>query len=132
MKYLGIDYGQKRIGFALSDPQESFAMPLSVFSHFVYMEDVAEEVEKICTRESVDEIVIGESKDFSGKENKIMNEVHNLKEELEARLKIPVHLHPEFMTSMEADRIQGKTEMRDASAAALILKSYLDVKHNNK
>ena len=135
MKYLGIDYGAKRVGFATSDPTESFAFPLSVFSEFDRLEDVTSEVVNICKKEKIDEIVIGESKDFSGNENKIMEEVKPLVKELKEKLKIPVHLHPEFLTSMEADQIQGKTSMRDASAAAIILKSYLDTinnKNNNK
>ena len=45
-------------------------------------------------------------------------------------LGIPIYTHPEFMTSLEAERLQGKNDMHDASAAALILKSYLDVKNN--
>ncbi len=130
MKYLGIDYGVKRVGFAVSDPSESFALPLQVFSLHLSMKDVADEAERICKTENIDEIVVGESKDFSGKDNKIMEEIKLFKKEIEERLKIPVHFHPEFLTSMEADQLQGKSKMRDASAAALILKSYLDTKHN--
>lgn len=128
MKYLGIDYGAKRVGFALSDASLSFAMPHSVFTNFSNFEDVVAEAERISKEEKIDEIVVGESKDFGGKDNAIMDEVKPFVKNLEERLKIPVHLHPEFMSSMEADQIQGKTEMRDASAAAIILKSYLDTK----
>ena len=51
--------------------------------------------------------------------------VENLK-----KLGLSVHLHPEFLTSAEAERLQGKNHMHDASAAALILKSYLETKNN--
>ena len=132
MKYLGIDYGAKRVGFAVSDPTESFAFPLSVFSDFDSMKSVADEIERVVKKEGIDEIVMGESKDFSGQENKIMKEIKLLVKELEDRVKIPLHLHPEFLTSMEADQIQGNNKMHDASAAALILKSYLDTKNNKQ
>jgi len=41
---------------------------------------------------------------------------------------LTVRLEPEFLTSAEAERVQGKNDKIDASAAALILKSYLDKK----
>ena len=49
-----------------------------------------------------------------------------LKSVLEGELEIPVYLEPEFYTSAEAERVQGKSALTDASAAALILKSYLE------
>ena len=133
MKYLGIDYGSKRVGLAVSDFSESFAMPLKVISDFASLEDLLDEVERICKDEDIDEIVVGESKDFSQKDNKIMKEIKLFAKKLKERLKIPIHMHPEFLTSQEAKRLQGKNEMHDASAAALILKSYLETnKHDAK
>jgi RNase H-fold protein (predicted Holliday junction resolvase) len=57
-----------------------------------------------------------------------MKSVKILKENLENETQLPVHLHPEFMTSLEAERLQGHNDMHDASAAAIILKSYLETK----
>ena len=50
-----------------------------------------------------------------------------LKKQLEAKGFI-VHLEPEFMTSVQAERLQGKNAKSDSSAAALILQAYLDKK----
>ena len=58
-----------------------------------------------------------------------MKDIVPFAKSLETELRIPVYMHPEFMTSQEAERIQGKNSMHDASAAALILKSYLDTHH---
>ena len=127
MKYLGIDYGSKRIGLAMSDPLESFALPFSVISN---SEDLLDEIEKICNEQKVESVVVGESRDFSQKENQIMEEIKPFVKSLGERLGLPVHLHPEFMTSQEAQQLQGKNEMHDASAAAIILKSFLDTKHD--
>ena len=125
MKYLGVDYGSKRVGLAVSDFSESFAMPLKVISDFASLEDLLDEVERICKDEDIDEIVVGESKDFSQKDNKIMKEIKLFAKKLKEKLKI--------LTSQEAKRLQGKNEMHDASAAALILKSYLETnKHDAK
>ncbi len=131
MKYLGIDFGSKRIGLAVSDASESFAMPLRVLSHAGNMKDIVEEVEAVCLAEKVDAVVVGESKDFAQQDNEIMKEVRVFVEELKQKTGLPVHLHPEFMTSLEAEQIQGKNNMLDASAAAIILKSYLDTLSNN-
>ena len=70
--------------------------------------------------------MIGESRDLDGRGNEVLKDIMFLKGALEQELSIQVYLEPEFYTSAEAERIQGKTEMHDASAAALILKSYLE------
>ena len=123
MKYLGIDYGSKRVGVAVSDEMGKFA-----FAKAVLVNDrmLLMAIRKICTEEKVEMIVLGESKDYQGEDNPIMKRILKHKNELEAELGLPVHLEPEFMTSAQAEHIQGKTAMHDASAAALILQSYLD------
>src|SRR4051812_10488030 len=113
MKYLGIDYGSKRVGLALSDSGESFALPHKVITDFTDFKEVAGEVEKVCKAQKIVEIVVGESKDYKGEENQIMKDVKLFVEELRKRLNIPVHLHPEFLTSLEAEQIQGKNNMTD-------------------
>ena len=128
MKYLGIDFGSKRIGLAVSDETNSFALPLSVLDN---SSNLVEELVKICKENNVGEIVVGESLDFSQKENEIMKEINIFVKKLENSLNLPTHTHPEFMTSQEAERLQGKNNMLDESEAAIILKSYLDLKSNN-
>ena len=123
MRYLGIDFGRKRIGVAVSDESGSFAFPLTVLSN---AEDLLDEIALICKENKIEEIVVGESMDFSFKENEIMKEIVPFAESLKKALQLPVRMHPEFLTSQEARRLQGKNEMNDASAAAIILKSYLD------
>ncbi len=125
MKYIGIDYGTKRTGIALSDDGGMMAFPREVLA--VTTEDsLVEEIKKICTEEGVEEVVMGESKNSQGEDNTVMKFILPLKEALEKELGLPVHLEPEFMTSMHADVGQGRTPLRDASAAALILQRYLD------
>jgi putative holliday junction resolvase len=123
MRYLGIDYGEKRVGLALSDEQGDFSYPLSVIQN---SDNLVSEIKDICKENNVGTIVIGESKNFNQEENPIMKSVKVLKSNLEKETVLPVKLHPEFMTSLEAERLQGHNDMHDASAAALILKSYLE------
>ena len=123
MRYMGIDYGRKRVGVALSDENAEFAMP-----EVVLQNDGAlyETINKLATDRGVCGIVVGESRDFSGKANKIQEDIITFKKVLEDKYGLPVHLEPEILTSREASHIQGEGKMLDASAAALILKSYLD------
>jgi len=124
MKYLGIDYGEKRVGVAVSDDSGSLAFAKTVLPNDKYL---LENVWRICAEEKIDEIIMGESFNFSGEPNFIMKDILNFKKEIE-RHGLKVYLEPEFLTSAEAERIQGKNAKIDASAAALILKSYLDKK----
>lgn len=118
------------MGIAISDEEGRIAFPKSVIPAG---KNLVSAVMKICADENVGEIVIGESKDFSGTDNPIMTQILRFVAELRKETGLPVHLEPEFFTSAEAERIQGKNDMIDASAAALILKSYLDkIESSNK
>jgi putative Holliday junction resolvase len=123
MKLLGIDYGAKRVGVAISDDGGSIAFAKIVLPA---SPNLVFDIGKICMEEKVEAIILGESKDFSGKDNPVMKDIHILKAELEKTLKIPVYFEPELMTSMEAKHIQGDNDMNDASAAAIILQSYIN------
>ena len=125
MKYLGIDFGSKRIGLAISDEAGEFSFPLTVLSNSTKL---IEEISKICSENKIEVVVVGESKDFSLKENEIMKEIAPFVENLKKSINIPIYMYPEFFTSEEAQRLQGKNDMHDASAAALILKHFLSSK----
>lgn len=122
IKLIAIDYGEKRVGVASTDESGAFALPR------VVLPNDSELVDKILAlklKEGVEKVVIGESKNFSGEANPIMEKILELKKALEEK-GVEVVLHPEILTTMEARQIQGQTDMTDASAAALILKSYID------
>ncbi len=125
MRYLGIDYGAKRVGVAVSDERGDFAYPFAVVENF---DGLLDEIAAICKENNIGEIVVGESKNYAQEENEIMKEILPFVGDLRKALGLPVHLHPEFLTSREAEQLQGHNDMHDASAAALILKSYLETK----
>jgi RNase H-fold protein (predicted Holliday junction resolvase) len=87
------------------------------------------EIKEIADKNYIKEIVMGESKNYKGEANDILAESLEFKKSLE-NLGLKVYLEPEFMTSINAERFQGKTDMLDASAAALILQSFLDKKQS--
>ena len=139
MKYLGIDYGSKRVGLSLSDEEGKIAFPYKIIKNDL---ELADNIHNICGEEEISAIILGESHDLSGKPNKIMGSIEEFKRNLEAELDLPVYFQKEFMTTVEA-RGRGGKEINnakkigkikqaaaDASAAALILQRYLDKKNN--
>jgi putative Holliday junction resolvase len=131
MRFLGIDYGTKRVGVALSDEAAQFAMPLSVISNSKNLAHLVKEVAEIAKKNGVTDIVLGESKNYKGEANAILEKSLEFKKSLE-ETGFVVHLEPEFMTSAHAEKFQGKNDLLDASAAALILQSFLDSSKNEK
>ncbi len=122
MRILGIDYGKKRVGIALSDEEGKFALPKAVISAGP---DLADEIEVLAKKSKVKTIVIGESRDYGGRENAIIINIHVVERQLKEK-GFEVILEEEYGTSLEASRFQGKNEMHDASAAAIILQRYLE------
>lgn len=125
MKFLGIDYGTKRIGFALSDQNGRIAFPKEVVKN---NGELFRKITEVIKAEGVSEVVVGESLDFAGLPNPLMKEIDFFVAKLERKFKVPVHLEKEFLTSVEARRY-GEGGQVDASAAALILQRYLDKKN---
>lgn len=128
-RYLGIDFGSKRVGVALSDESNTIATPKAVFPNDRYL---FSEIKNLCEGYKVTAIVMGDSVDFKGNPNSIMKDALFFKGELERDLDLPVHLEPEFMTSQQAVREQGENKLLDASAAAIILQSYLNGLKNGR
>ena len=126
MRLLAIDYGEKRVGIASTDETGCFALPRAVWPND---ETLVAKILKLKDKEGVEKIIIGESRNLDGSANPIQKEIERFKNELKGRGGgVEVVFHPEVFTTVEARRLQGETGMTDASAAALVLKSYLDSK----
>ena len=123
MKYLGIDYGSKHIGIAISDPDGTMAFPRSVIDA---TKDPVSEIAELCKKEGVEKIVVGDSRNFKNMPNTIMKKVMPFTDALHKLTGIPVVFILEAMSSQEARRTQGENDMNDASAAAIILQSHID------
>jgi len=85
-------------------------------------------VDDVCAliaRENVGAVVIGESRSLAGGDNPIVKEAHAFGEELFTRAGVPIFFESEIFTSAEARRAAPPRAAVDASAAALILTSYL-------
>lgn len=139
---MGIDYGSKRVGVALSDDGAAMAFPKKVIQN-KGIPALVKELHELCASEKVSEIVIGDSRDYHGRPNEIMKEIEAFSVVLQEEIKMPVHFQLEFMTSAQASQpsaggkprgdtrekkegLKGDAALIDASAAALILQSFLD------
>lgn len=131
MRYLGIDFGSKKVGLAFSDEAGTMGFPHSIVANSPRLLD---ELCALIAKENVGAVVLGESRNLAGGENPIAKDARELGRQLGERAGIPVFYESEVFTSTEARRAPEK-EMKsrstkrkgaiDDSAAALILTSYL-------
>lgn len=131
MRYLGIDYGSSKIGLALSDEAGTMGFPSDIVSNTPRLVD---EIGARIAKENVGAVVIGESKNLDGTDNPIAESARAFGTQLSTHTGVPVFYESEVFTSVEAKRPpskEGKSRspkkhtVVDASAAALILTSYL-------
>ncbi len=122
MRHLGIDFGSKKIGLALSDESGVMAFPHAVVPN---NQDFLAYLFALIQEKKVAVVVIGQSLDKAGKPNAIQAAIEDLVVAITLEAGLPVHLEPEQFTTQAALRLQGRTTQTDASAAALILDNYL-------
>lgn len=130
-RFLGIDFGTKRIGLAISDENRRLAFPKEVIFND---KNTLSRIEEVVKEENIFEIVVGESTNFYGTSNPVDEQIKTFIVKLQDKVGLPVRTQKEFMTSVEARRYKDKnnnkkesnTNSVDAGAAALILQRYLD------
>lgn len=123
---MGIDYGEKRIGLALSDEGKNFAFPHSVIAN---NKNAIREIKKICEENKVDKIILGQSLNYNNRPNPVMKEIESFRDSLKKETGLQIIYQTETLTTQEARRTQGDIEKIDASAAALILRSFIEKKN---
>jgi len=123
MRFLGIDYGTKRIGVALSDTEGRLAFPHTILPNDA---KVFEKLAKILKEKGVAQLVIGESVNAAGGPNAVAAEIDDFTATLGTNFQLPIHKEKEFLTTVEARRYAPQGGQVDSSAAALILQRYLD------
>ena len=132
MKYLGIDYGSKRLGLAFGDDVNFIATPKMVFPNDKFL---LRDLKEIIQKYEIDAIVCGDSKDSNMNDNPIMKDAKRFMKLLEVETGKDVFFELEFMSSHQAERtnheLEGRDVFVDASAAAIILQSYLEKIKNN-
>ena len=133
MRYLAIDYGDKRTGLALCDPAETIASPLAVIEG---QKDLLKKIKDIVTSEEVGAAVIGLPLNMDGSKGFQAELVLKFAERLKTHLDIPVHFQDERLSSFGAEQKLAPAELKpqkkkkylDAVAAAEILEAFLELK----
>ena len=118
---LGIDYGLKRVGVAVSDQRGAVAFPRDTFSND---KALLGRLSSLIQKEHITAVVIGDSRNAKGDDNPINSEAKKFGKDLQHLISIPIFFEPEFYTSAEARQHTGK-KVVDAEAAAIILNSYI-------
>jgi len=135
---LGIDYGDSRTGFSISDAGNSLARTLETFSA-KGMEKVKIRAIELVKEHNAEKIVLGFPKNMDGTIGDRGKKSRKLAALLENETNIPVILWDERLTTVSAHNLMNETNVRgkkrkdsvDKIAAAFILQSYLDsIKHN--
>ena len=129
-RILGIDFGKKRVGIAISDPLCMIAMPLET----VERKKIEEGIKEILERFLVKRIIIGYPLRTNGKKGKRAEEVEKFAEKIKEKFNIEIELWDERYSTLQAERIMKEMNRKpsrekervDRIAASLILQSYLD------
>ncbi len=146
MKYLGLDYGSKKIGIAISDDRASLAFPRDIIPND---EKHIEFIQHLCDQEEIRDIVIGKSFDLDKKDNAIERHITAFIKLLNKEKKYVIHRIDERMStsliasetrhsfqkkqtsktfSKNAKSVRANSKDDDAKVAALILQNFLDSK----
>lgn len=142
MKHLGIDYGTKKIGLAVSDKRGKIAFPKSIIPN---NPDIIQSIFNIIKNEDIEKIVIGKSLDPWGSENIVQKHIdtfikkisHSFSGEIieqdERGSSVAARSHLWGKGNIENEAWTGKKNKKrrdhvDAGAAAVILQRYLDKK----
>ena len=132
-RLLAIDYGEKRLGLAISDPNQIISKPLKTLilsdSKYIY-----NELEKIISDYEIQKLIIGLPLGMDGKNTQQTSKVEAFKENLQNKISIPIILFDERLSSVSAKKSlisQGiktghnKSKI-DQTAAAIFLQHFLD------
>lgn len=132
-RVLAIDYGERRIGLAVSNPEIDFVSGLPTLDRKTLREPVVEAIARIVTERQVDRVVLGIPYTMAGEEGPQALEVRAFEAELAAALDVPVVEWDERLTTEAARRTlremgRSEREMRghlDQLAAVLMLESFV-------
>ena len=133
-RILCLDYGEKRIGLALSDPLKIIAYPYKTIINFG-LNKLKYEIKKIIAKEAIESIVIGLPIGLNGKDTIQTKKVREFRLQI-LDLNIPIHFEDERLSSLAAAKSMKMEKIKtgfnkgmiDKRAAAIILQQFLDKK----
>lgn len=140
MRIMGLDFGSKTVGVAISDPLLLTAQGIEIIRRKEEnkLRQTLARIEELIVEYGVTEIVLGLPKNMNDTEGIRAQLSLEFKEKLERRTGLPVHMWDERLTTVEADNIMKEAGIRrenrkdyvDMIAAQLILEGYLEYGKN--
>lgn len=129
MKILGIDYGEKRIGLAISDESLTFARELTILSP----KEFWQQLNQLISDQQISKIVLGWPLNMSGEETEKTREVKSFKSKVESQTGLVVDIIDERLSSVMAQNLPGGKKNVDSLAAQILLQNYLEkIKNKQK
>ena len=133
MRYLAIDYGDKRTGLAICDPAEMIVSPLSVIQG---LKQLLEKIDDIIKNENVEAFVVGLPLNMDDSQGYQAKLVFQFAERLKRRFDLPIYFQDERLSTFAAEEKLAPAEFTrkkkkkrlDAVAAAEILEAFLEQK----
>ncbi len=133
MRILAIDHGSKRMGIALSDELQMIAQPVGFIPAEPFA-DFLEQLKKLIHEKEVELILVGMPRNMDGSYGPAALKVQEFVAVLKTAITIPIKTWDERLTSAQANRFlieantrrEKRREKVDATAAAILLQSYLD------
>lgn len=134
MRVLGIDYGRRRIGLALSDEEGILASPLPTYVRQRSSKRDIAALTSLISRHEATAVVVGLPLNMDGSCGEMAREVKTFANQIRQATELPVDLFDERLTSREADRAlleanlprRRRKKLRDSLSAVLILQRHLD------
>ena len=137
-RVLAVDYGERRVGIALSDPTGTIAQPLTVLQRRAGKRPPVQAIANLIAQHEVAHLVVGLPLTLEGEENAWTREVRDFGDKVAARAGVGVTFADERLSSVAAERAvrsfglprreRERKERIDAAAAVLILQGFLDQK----
>ena len=133
MRYLAIDYGQKRTGLAICDREEMLASPFAVLDN---PKEVLAKISATVEKEEIEAIVVGLPLNMDDTQGAQAKQVLKFAEQLKSIVGVPIHFQDERLSSFAAEEKLSAAEFTrkkkkkrlDAVAAAEILQAFLEQK----
>jgi len=140
MRIMGLDFGSKTVGVAISDALLITAQGIEIIRRKEEnkLRQTLARIEELIGQYEVEEIVLGLPKNMNATEGERVALTMEFKEKLERRTGLPVHMWDERLTTVAADKAMMEAGVRrenrkdyvDMIAATLILQGYLDRRSN--
>ncbi len=142
MRIMGLDFGSKTVGVAISDPLLITAQGVEIIrrKEANKLRQTLARIEELIVENQVEEIVLGLPKNMNATEGERVELTMEFKEKLERRTGLPVHTWDERLTTVAADKAMMEAGIRrehrkdyvDMIAATFILQGYLDYRSSQQ